>query len=217
MAMEPTLQRYPGLLEQPVLEIPEYQVAFSGKSESYCIGMVDIVNSTRISANLHEREWCKFYVVFLNSMSKILKRFGAVPLKNGGDSLLYYFPESANPKKKFGFMSCLECNLAMAEAHSELSEIVKKENLPTIDYRISSDYGKVVIMEPNTLAPLDIIGPPVNMCAKINRSAPKNGTIIGGDLYEVVKDLDFYKFKQTEGFSIGLKYSYPAYTVERKK
>jgi len=205
------------LLEKPEMQTQEYKVAFSGRTQNYCIGIVDIVNSTKISANLHEREWCKYYVTFLNSMGKILKRFGAIPLKNGGDSLLYYFPESNDSKKKFGFISCLECNLAMVEAHQLLSEAVQMEGLPTLDYRVSSDYGKVVIMEPNFLSPIDIIGPPVNMCAKINHSASKNGIIIGGDLYEMVKGIDYYRFKQTDGFSIGLKYAYPVYTVERKK
>jgi len=35
-------------------------------------------------------------------------------------------------------------------------------------------------------------------------------------MYEMVKDLDDYRYKQTDGFSIGLKYAYPVYTVERK-
>jgi len=129
---------------------------------------------------------------------------------------LYYFPQSANLKNKFGFIGCLECNLAMSQAHQLISESVEKQGLPSLDYRISSDYGKVMIMEPNSLSSIDIIGPPVNMCAKLNHTSPKNGMVIGGDLYEMVKDLKYYRYKQTNGFSIGLKYSYPAYTVTRK-
>ena len=126
------------------------------------------------------------------------------------------FPRISQYKEEIWFMSCLECNLAMVESHDILSDAVKKQGLPELNYRISSDYGKVVVMEPNTLSPMDIIGPPVNMCAKINRNAPKNGVIIGGDMYQMVKDLDSYRYKQTDGFSIGLKYAYPVYTVERK-
>ncbi len=202
--------------EKPQMNNQDYMVAFSGQTQNFCIGLVDIINSTKISANLHEREWCKYYVVFLNSMAKILKKFGAIPLKNGGDSILYYFPQSAEPKNKFGYIGCIECNLAMSEAHQLISESVEMQGLPSLDYRISSDYGKVLIMEPNSLSPIDIIGPPVNMCAKINHTASKNGIVIGGDLYEMVKDLDYFRYKQTKGFSIGLKYSYPTYSVTRK-
>ena len=154
------------LLEKVVPDESDYKVAFSGKVESYCIGMVDIVNSTRISAGLREDGWCKYYIIFLNSMAKILNRFGGVPIKNNGDSLLYYFPQSADRKTKYGFVSCLECSLAMIEARELLSYTSQKNGLPSLNYRISTDYGKVTIMEPNNLSPMDVMGPPVNMCSK---------------------------------------------------
>ena len=61
----------------------------------------------------------------------------------------------------------------------------------------------------------DLIGPPVNMCAKINHRAQNNGYVIGGDFHEHVKTLHDYNFNQQQGFSIGLKYSYPIYAVKR--
>ena len=77
----------------------DYLVAFSGLSKSYCIGIVDMCNSTTISANMNEKNWSKYYSTFLNSMAKIIQKFGGVPLKNGGDSLMFYFPESSkNPE-----------------------------------------------------------------------------------------------------------------------
>jgi len=196
----------------------DYMVAFSGQAKSYCVGIVDMIDSTKISANMHERDWCKYYTIFLNSMSKILSRFGGAAIKNGGDSLLYYFPESSKTKSKFGFISCLECSIAMTESHDLIAEFVKKEALPPLNYRVSADYGKVVMMNSNYSSNIDVIGPPVNMCAKINHLADKNRTVIGGDLYEMVKNVDYdYIFKQEKGFSIGLRYSYPIYSVGRKE
>ena len=104
----------------------DYMVAFSGQAHSSCVGIVDMIDSTKISANMHEREWCKYYAIFLNSMSEILYRFGGVAVKNGGDSLVYYFPESANTKRKFGFISCLECSFAMIEAREKICEFIKR-------------------------------------------------------------------------------------------
>ena len=37
----------------------------TGLSKSYCVGMVDMVNSTKISAGMNELEWCKYYEIFL--------------------------------------------------------------------------------------------------------------------------------------------------------
>jgi len=195
----------------------DYMVAFSGQAKSYCVGIVDMVDSTRISVNMHERDWCKYYAIFLNSMSKILSRFGGTAIKNGGDSLLYYFPESSKTRSRFGFISCLECSIAMIESHDLIGEFVRKEALPPLNYRVSADYGKVVIMNSNYSSNIDVIGPPVNMCAKINHLAENNSVVIGGDLHEMVKNADDYIYKQKKGFSIGLRYSYPIYSVGRKE
>jgi len=193
---------------------PDYLVAFSGLAKNYCIGVVDMVSSTKISAEMNEFEWCRYYEIFLNSMAKILPRFGGRVIKNQGDSLLYYFPESSRATQ-FALTSCIESALAMKEEHEKINEILKKERLPKMNYRISLDYGKVVIMNSNNSSTPDLIGPPVNMCTKINHIAETNGVVIGGDLYQNVKHIKDYKYSQRNGFSIGLKYSYPVYKITR--
>ena len=201
----------------PEMSAADYLVAFSGKTESYCIGMVDMVNSTKMAATLGNARISGYYQIFLNSMSKILSRFGGFVVKNVGDCLVYYFPESSKTNRKFGFMSCLECNLAMIEHHEEICKVLSQNNLPCVDYRVSSDYGNVVIMKSNNSTSLDMIGPPVNICCKINRAAATNGIVIGGDLHSMVKQFGDYRFKEIEGFSLGFKHTYPAYSVERKQ
>jgi len=71
-------------------------------------------------------------------------------------------------------------------------------------------------MKSNTSDSMDMIGPPVNMCSKINYAAPPNGAVIGGDLYSMVKGFGDYKFKEVNEFSLGFKHSYPVYQVLRK-
>ena len=193
---------------------PDYLVAFSGLAKNYCIGIVDMVNSTKISAEMNEFEWCRYYEIFLNSMAKILPRFGGKVIKNQGDSLLYYFPESSRTTQ-FALTSCIESAFAMKEEHEKINEILKRERLPKMNYRISLDYGKVVIMNSKNSSTPDLIGPPVNMCTKINHIAKTNGIVVGGDLYQNLKHIKDYKYSQREGFSIGFKYSYPVYEITR--
>ena len=194
----------------------DYLVAFSGKSESYCVGMVDMVNSTKITHQMNPEKTVQYYQIFLNSMGSILGRFGGVVIKNVGDSLLYYFPESSKHKRKYGFMSCIEANLAIIEEHTAISNKLLEHGLPSLDYRVSTDYGPCMLMKSNDSSVTDMVGPPMNMCSKINRSAAVNGIIIGSDCYEVVKDFDEYEFKRAGEYSIGLKHSYPLYSVFRK-
>lgn len=192
----------------------DYLVAFSGNTTSYCIGLVDMVNSTKISAKLSIGQLSKYYQLFLNTMSKTLTRYGGQVIKNVGDSLLFYFPESSK-SRTFGFMSCIEGALGMLEMHDIVCICAKKEGLPCINYRISCDYGPVVLMRPSC-GIVDMIGPPVNMCAKINHTALDNEMIIGGDLYQMAKKIPDYKFDFAGDFNSSLKHSYPLYKVTRR-
>ena len=198
-------------------EKPNYLVDFSGESNNYCIGFVDIANSTQISATLKHEKMSKYYEIFLNSMANIVERFDGFVIKNIGDSLLYYFPESSKSSTRFGFLSCIECSLTMIDSRELINTKVKNEDLPPLNYRVSADYGKVTIIKSDNSSAIDIVGFPVNICSKINPSAPQNGAVIGSDLYQLVKDFDDYNYNQIRAYSVGLKQAYPIYSVQRKK
>lgn len=197
-------------------ETPHYVVNFLETSQSYCVGLVDIVNSTKISASLTSKKLSRYYEVFLNSMAQIIEKFGGYVIKNIGDSLLFYFPEPSKSFQSYDFKNCLECGLAMIEKHEIINKFLKNEKLPSLNYRISADYGEVSIMKTNDSSSVDVFGTPVNMCTKINRAAPKNSIVIGGDLYRSAKKLDNYNYRMINSYSAGLKFMYPIYSVKRK-
>jgi len=195
---------------------PNYVVNFLETSQSYCIGLVDIVNSTKISASLTPHKLSKYYEVFLNSMAQIVEKYGGFVIKNIGDSLLFYFPDSSKSTNSYDFKNCLECGLSMIEEHENINKILKKEKLPSLNYRISADYGEVSIMKINGSSNIDVFGTPVNMCTKINHAAPKNSIVIGSDLYRTAKKLDSYSYRMINSYSVGMKFVYPVYYVSRK-
>jgi len=47
-----------------------------------------MVNSTKITHQMNHEKIAQYYSMFLNSMGKVLGRFGGVVIKNIGDSLL---------------------------------------------------------------------------------------------------------------------------------
>lgn len=200
--------------EQQNFETGNYLVTFSSKTEDHCVGIVDMVNSTKISARLGAEKMSRYYQIFLNSMSKIINKFEGKVLKNIGDSLLYYFP-SLDDKNQEGWIKIVECSLAMSESHDFICRQLDKEKLPCLDYRISMDYGNVILMRSSSSASVDMIGTTINMCSKINRIASTNEIVTGGDMYERVKKIHRYRFKQVKGYSVGLKLDYPIYSVSR--
>jgi class 3 adenylate cyclase len=148
-------------------------------------------------------------------MSKIINKFDGKVVKNIGDCLLYYFPSRGNENQEEYLIKCLECSFAMIDSHDFICRQLLKEKLPCLNYRISMDYGNVTLMRSSDSVSVDMIGTPINMCSKINRSAPSNGIIIGGDIREMIKKSHKYEFKQIDGYSVGLKLNYPTYVIRR--
>ena len=197
------------------LEDGHYNVTFRPETENYCLGMVDMVDSTQISATLGNERMSRYYQIFLNSMSKIINEFDGKVVKNIGDCLLYYFPVYKIKNPEDYLIKSLECSFAMVESHDFICKYLKKESLPCLDYRISMDYGNVTLMKSSDSASIDMIGTPINMCAKINRKAPTNGIVVGGDIREMLKKVHRYEFEEIDGYSIGLKLDYPIYVVKK--
>ena len=192
-----------------------YLVDFLETSESYCVGLVDMVNSTKIAASLNQKKLSKYYEIFLNSMAEMVEKFGGFVIKNIGDSLLFYFPQSSKSDNNQSHLDCLNCAMYMVEEHTNINKKMKNEKLPSMNYRISADFGKVTIMKTNNSSSIDVLGTPVNICNKINRSASKNGIVIGSDLYRNVKNFENYQYKMINACSVGLKYMYPIYSVKK--
>jgi len=187
-------------------------ISFSGSFDDFCIGFVDMVGSTKISAYLTKEKACKYYGIFLNSMAAIATEFGAKIVKNIGDSLLFYFPQT-NINFKSSIVNSLDCGIGMINAVNDVNDLMKKENLPSVRYRLSLDYGNVMMANQVNSESIDIFGPSVNMCSKINRFTNPNSMVIGGDLFQLVKSNENYKFKQLEGYCSGMIADYPIYLV----
>jgi len=204
---------------QQVPDSQEEEESFTvivGKPTHFCVGIVDMVNSTKIVARLSPNKSSRYYEIFLNNMAKVVRQYNGKILKTMGDSLLFYFPDTSFSQRKFGFLSCLECGIKMIDTHDKLNKLLVDEKLPPIDFRISFDYGNVTMMR-NTEWAVDLVGPTINACAKINRLCPVNGMVVGSDLYEKTKNFKEYSFKNCGDFSVDLKHAYPVFKVFRKE
>jgi len=196
---------------------PIDQVTFVEGDMSCCVGIVDIVNSMGITAKLVNGQLRKYYSIFLNTMADIVGDFGAEVVKNIGDSLLYYFPDTSYTDNKTAFRKVLECSLTMIDDHAELNQRMHDEKLPDVNYRISADYGNIQFADSVNSSNKDIFGPTVNLCAKINSIAKSNGVVIGGDLYLNVKNFSECHFNLIKTCPSGLKLEYPVYSIIRRK
>ena len=199
---------------------PTEEICFLAHSQNYCVCFVDMVNSTKITAEISDRQKVRqYYSIFINTMAVLAKNYNAKIVKNAGDALIFYFPETSDPANELVFNRAFECFTTMILAHGIINAKLHSENLPSVSYRISADYGKVEVATSTSSKTEDLFGSTMNICAKINSMAEPNGIVIGGDLYQIIKSFSFideYQFRELRGYSIGFDRRYPVYAALRK-
>jgi len=193
------------------LEIKEHlsnMISFEEVSQNYCIGVVDVVNSTKITARLSQDQACEFYSVFLNTVGYVIENNGGKVVKNMGDGILFYFPKLTADND-----IPILCGKKILDALEMINSIYKKRKIPAMHYRISLDYGPVMIARYTVSSSRDVFGPTVNLCAKINHLAKPDQLVVGGDYYQIVKKSKRYKFSEVSVFQSALKQDYAVYSV----
>jgi class 3 adenylate cyclase len=104
----------------------------------------------------------------------------------------------------------------MQEASEMMNKIFQNKKMPKIQYRISLDYGPLMIAKSITSLSKDIFGPTVNLCAKLNHIAKPGGLVIGSDMYQIVKKSKHYIFTEADEFQSAHKQDYPVYSVKSR-
>ncbi|MDQ4073791.1 MAG: response regulator [Thermoproteota archaeon] len=212
------------------------EITFFGKREDCCMCFIDMVNSTEIASHLTQQQIAKYYSLFLNSIAIMAKNFGATIIKNAGDCLIYYFPDTVKSvnndgnahnnnhdnddgnKKLLAFKDVIECGMTIIAAHSIINAKLYEEKLPSLNYRISAEYGTVEFAKSLSSKNQDLFGHAMNLCAKMNPYAPINGMVIGNRLYQVVKSFHDYNFERIDKFPENtLKNADAVYSVTSKQ
>jgi CheY-like chemotaxis protein/class 3 adenylate cyclase len=208
----------------------EDEISFSSESQTYCVGFVTMVDSIGTTFEVNDTTKIRrYYSLFINTLVPIAQSFGAKIIKSTDTSLIYYFPKtsplSSNIKNLTAFRDVILCGITMMTANTDMNAKLREEGLPSLNYKISADYGRVEMARSSTSPETeDLFGHTMNACAKINSMAPPNGMVIGSDLYYIAKKLsllesDRYEFKRIGEYSVAasLKLRYPVYVLIYKK
>ena len=192
------------------------EISFLPHSQNYCVCFVDLVNSTKITAEISDqRKIGQYYSIFINTMAVLGKHFGGKIVKNVGDALIFYFSGTLDARNETAFQNVLECLTMMLVARNIINAKLRSENLPSVSYRISADYGKVEVATSTSSKSEDLFGSTMNICAKINSMAEPNGIVMGEALHQIIRSFSFadeYQFKELQRrYSIGFSERYPVY------
>jgi len=201
--------------EEVIKQQEDILLKFSQHMQNDCVGVIDMKDSTKISAALSDDDVTKLYEIFLNFMARIVRKYNGEVIKTIGDALLFRFP-NVEPSDHTVMKNILECCLSMIESHDKLKEQLKAENMPELNYKISLTYGSVNVAQSTTSNVCDIFGPTVNRCFKINSLCPENSIVIGDNMYEILKDFHEYEFAQLSDNEMKQKYGYTIFELRRK-
>ena len=175
-------------------ESNQEQINFINFTQQYCIGFIDIINSTQETAKIKDpKKLRKYYSLFLNSMSTILTQYHGKIIKNSGDNLFFYFPKTSNLSNQQALQNVFDCSTSMIKSNKPLNQELAEEDLPPINYRISMNYGLVEVALGSNNKEVDLFGSVVNECAKINSLSKSNGLVIGKNLYTLLINSTFSK------------------------
>ena len=159
------------------------------RSEYYCIFFIKIIH---LPENIQDSNAIrKYYSIIFNKIIAIARSFDAKIVKNLGDGLVFYFPKTNNSTDEAAFKDVIECGLTVIAARHIINTKLCEEMLPTVNYRISADYGKVEVARSITSPDNDLFGSPMNLCSKINAKAPANEMVIGDNLYQNIKTISY--------------------------
>jgi two-component system, OmpR family, response regulator ChvI len=204
---------------------PNDQLRFSEEQIDCCVSFIDMISSTTVTASIGATpRIAKYYSIFINNLAVIGKNYRALITKVAGDSLTLYFPQTSNKSDTRAFKDVIECGLTMSAAFHYINSKMSDEQLPSVNYRISSDYGRIYFGVSHSSSSYDIFGHPMNICSEINRLASPNSMIIGDNLYKIIKSfassspLIDYQFEFAGKYLIGQsKDVYPVFSVARRQ
>ena len=175
-------------------ECDRAQINFINFTQQYCVGFIDIINSTQETAKITDpKKLRKYYSLFLNSMSSIIHQYNGKIVKNSGDNLFFYFPKTSSVENKYALQEVFDCTNSMIKSNQALNSELLQDGLPPINYRISMDYGSVEVALGSNNKEVDLFGSVVNECAKVNSLSKFNGLSIGKGLYKVLVESGFSK------------------------
>ena len=198
-------EKFTGSLERIVTKNEQIKkqdntLYFSKQPKQCTVGIIDIVGSTNISFSLSGKKMEDFYGIFINDISKIIKKFEGIVVKNIGDSLLFYFPDTVEKSHKNvnqkSFENAIKCGFAIIDHHSIINKKMSNQGLPKLDYKISFSFGGIRIAKILTSAVDDIFGLAVNICAKINSLCPPNSIVVTQKFHDAMDSFDWLQSKK---------------------
>ena len=164
---------------------------------------VDLVGSTNISLTLPEEKVSIIISSFAQEMALAIKQHNGFVLKFVGDAVIGYFMHTSVLIAADNAVSCAQRMIQIMD--QGVNPILNNYDYPDLLLHIGLDYGDNMIVRYGSdkeKSHVDILGPTMNIAAKIQSMAKPQQILIGHDVYEKIHPSLQQKFKK-ESWSKG--------------
>jgi class 3 adenylate cyclase len=147
----------------------------------------DLVGSTKMSMNLPVEKMAKIIKAYSHEISSVVESYEGFVLKYVGDAVIAFF--------NIGFNKYLACDKSFRCAESMIdviengiNPIFKKDGYPKLAVKIGIDEGENVAIQYgfDKSAPIDLIGYPMNVAAKMTSLTGPNKISVGNNVFKLL-------------------------------
>ena len=154
------------------------------EKQSMVVMYVDLVGSTDITLTLPEEKVAIIISSFAQEMAFAVKAHGGFVLKFVGDAVIGYFVHTSELMAADNAVSCAKSMLKIID--KGINPILNQYDYPDLFVKIGVDYGTNMIVRYGSDAEkshVDLLGPAMNIAAKIQGKAGPQEIFIGEDVY----------------------------------
>src|SRR5690348_5601599 len=154
---------------------------------SLVVMYADLVGSTKMSMSLPVEKMAKIIKVYSHELSSVVESYDGFVLKYVGDAVIAFFPAGFNK-----YLVCdrsYQCAKSMINViENGINPIFEKDDYPKLAIKIGIDEGENVAIQYgyDKSAPIDLIGFPMNVTAKITSLTAPNKISVGNNVFKLL-------------------------------
>ena len=144
---------------------------------------VDLVGSTKMVLELPQTQLAAIISSFAQEMAYVIKQHHGYILKFVGDAVIGYFVEKEGMRVADSAVSCAESMIKVLKMG--INPILEQYDYPDLQIKIGIDRGDNTVIQYGNGddSHVDLLGPCMNMAAKIQSKAYPDQILIGEDVY----------------------------------
>ncbi len=147
---------------------------------------VDLVGSTTMTLEMPEEKIAIIISSFAQEMASVIRQYEGYVLKFVGDAVIGYFDAQSN-----GLLAsdnAVNCAKSMISVIQKgINPILNQYDYPDLMVKVGVDFGKNIVVRygaDEQQSQVDLMGPAMNIAAKIQSMAKPNQILIGHDVYQ---------------------------------